>query len=99
MMHKKASDAQGVFSEVPAKRNQNLILFEKIESKLMAYESSEDDTESPEFSHYEPNVCRMMEKMGYDLTKRFSLNFGKGRRIVLQPFILKGKAPDYYHRI
>ena len=34
----------------------------------MTREDSESEDESPQFSHYEPNVLRMMENMGYDLT-------------------------------
>jgi len=40
----------------------------------------------------------MMENIGYDLMKKSDLNFGKGRRTLLQSFIPKGKAPDYYHK-
>jgi len=39
----------------------------------------------------------MMENMGYDLTSGPGLNLGKGRRTLLQSFVPKGKAPDYYH--
>ena len=52
----------------------------------------------PQFSHYEPNVLRMMENMGYDLTSDLDLNFGKGRRTLLRSFVPKGKAPYYYHQ-
>ena len=38
------------------------------------------------------------EEYGYDLTKRSGLNFGKERRTLLQSFVPKGKAPDYYHK-
>ena len=38
----------------------------------------------------------MMEKMGYDLTKRSGLNFSKGRRTLIRSFVPKEKAPDYY---
>ena len=62
----------------------------------MARESSEDNAESPQFSHNGPHARRMMEKMGYDLTKRFGLSFGKERRTLLRSFVPKGKAPDYY---
>ena len=48
--------------------------------------------------HYEPNVLRMMENMGYDLMKKSGLNFGIERRTLLRSFISKGKAPDYYHK-
>ena len=64
----------------------------------MSREDSESENESPQFSHYEPNVLRMMENMGYDLTNGPGLNFGKGRRTLPQSFVPKGKIPDYYHR-
>jgi len=32
------------------------------------------------------------------LTSGLGLNFGKGRRTLLRFFVLKGKAPDYYHQ-
>ena len=57
----------------------------------MPREDSENENESPQFSHYEPNVLRMMENMGYDLINGPGLNFGKGRRIMLRSFIQKGK--------
>jgi len=90
---------QGSFFEVPARRkDQKLILFGRVKSKSMTCEDSESKTELPQFSHYESNLFRMMENMGYDLTSGPGLNFGKGRRTLLRFFIPKGKAPDYYHR-
>jgi len=84
---------------VPARRKgQRPILFGRIKSELMSHEDSESENESPQFSHYEPNILRMMEGMGYDLTKSPGLNFGKGRRTLLRSFVPKGKIPDYYHR-
>ena len=53
---------------------------------------------NPLSSHYKSNVLRMMESMRYDLTNGPGLNFSKGRRTLLQSFVLKGKTPDYYHR-
>jgi len=38
----------------------------------------------------------MMKEMGYDLHRSEGLNFGKGRCIPLQPFVLKGKLANYY---
>jgi len=94
------SDAQESLFIVPARRKgQKLILFERIKSKLMPREDSESDNESPQFAHYEPNVFRMMENMGYDLANGPGLNFGKGTRTLLRSFIPKGKTPDYYHQI
>ena len=38
----------------------------------------------------------MMKEMGYDLRRGEGLNFGKGGRIPLQPFVMKGKPANYY---
>jgi len=98
-MYHDVGDAQESVSMVPARREgQKSILFERIKSKLIPCEDSESENESPQFSHYEPNVLRMMENMEYDLTNGPGLNFGKGRRMLLQSFIPKGKAPNYYHQ-
>jgi len=84
---------------VPARRKgQKLILFGQIKSELMSHEESESENESPQFTHYEPNILRMMESMGYDLTNGPGLNFGKGRRTLLRSFVPKGKTPDYYYQ-
>ena len=34
----------------------------------MIHEDSESEIEPSQFSHYEPNVLKLMENMGYDLT-------------------------------
>ena len=99
MVYQDVSDAQGTLLMVPARRKgQNQILFGRVESKSMTREDSESDDEYPQFSHYEPNVFKMMENMGYDLTNGPGLNFDKGRRTLLRSFVPKGKAPDYYHQ-
>jgi len=93
------SDAQGSFFEVLARRKgQKLILFRRVRSKPTTCKDSKSETKLPQFSHYESNVLRMMEIMGYDLTSGLGLNFGKGRRTLLLSFVTKGKAPDYYHQ-
>ena len=74
------------------------ILFGQIKSELMSREELESENEPPQFIHYEPNILRMMESMGYDLANGPGLNFGKGRRTLLRSFVPKGKTPDYYHR-
>ena len=58
----------------------------------MTRESSESDNESPQFAHYELNVLRMIENMGYDLTSGPDLNFRKRKRALLRSFISKGKT-------
>ena len=64
----------------------------------MPHQESESEKESPQFTHYEPNILRMMENMGYNLTNGPGLNFGKGRRTLPRSFVPKGKTPDYYHQ-
>ena len=94
MVHEKTSDAQGAFFEVLAKRKgQKSILLRRIESEPVTHESSKDDPESPQFSYYKLNACRMMENMGYDLMKRSGLNFGQIRQTLFRSFVPKGKAP------
>ena len=93
------NEAQGSLFKVPARRkSQKSILFGRIESESMTREDSESENELPQFSHYKPNVLRMIENMRYDLISGPGLNFGKGRRTLLQSFVLKGKTPDYYHQ-
>jgi len=99
MVRENISDVQGSFFEVPAKhKGQKSIFFGRIESEPVIREDSESKVEPPIFSHYEPNVLRMMENMGYDLIKKSGLNFGKGRRTLFRSFVPKGKAPNYYHK-
>jgi len=98
-VYQSVSDAQGSFFEVPARsKSQKPILFRRVESKPTISEDSKSETELLQFSHYEPNVLRIIETMGYNLTSGLGLNFGKGRRTLLRSFVPKGKAPDYYHR-
>jgi len=98
MAYQSISDEQGSFFEIPARsKGQKPILLGRVESKPIIREDSKSETELPQFSHYEPNVLRMMENMGFDLTSGLGLNFGIGRRTLLRSFILKEKAPDYYH--
>ena len=69
---------------VPARRKgQKLILFGQIKSEPIFREESESEKEPPQFAYCEPNVLRMMESMGYDLTNGPGLKFGKGRRTLL----------------
>jgi len=75
-------DAQESVFMVPARRkDQKPILLGRIKFELMSREDSESENEFPQFSHYEPNVLKMMEC--YDLTNGPALNFGKGRRTLL----------------
>ena len=40
----------------------------------------------------------MIKRMGNNLNLGDGLNFGKGLRIPLQPFVLEGKPLNYYNR-
>ena len=83
MVYQGVNEAQGSLFKVPARRKgQKPILFERVESESMTREDSESENEPPQFSHYEPNVLRMMENMGYDLTSGPGLNFGKRRTLL-----------------
>ena len=71
-----AGDAQKSIFMVPARRKgQKPIIFGRIKSEPLSREESESEKESPQFIHCEPNVLRMMESMGYDLTNGPGLNF------------------------
>jgi len=99
MTHEKASDALGAFFKVPAKYTaQKTILFGRIESESMTSESLEGDFVCPWFFHYVKKWHCTMEKIGYDLTKRYVLNFDKGRQALLWSFVLKDKTLNYYHK-
>ena len=68
----------------------------------MFHKDSESENESPQFSHYEPSVLRMMERMGYDLTNGpgwtwakkeehyFDLSFRKG-----SPWLLPSNSQGF----
>jgi len=78
MAYQGISDMQGSLFELPARcKGQRPIFFGRVESKVITREDSESENESPQFSHYEPNVLRMMENMGYDLTTGLGLNLAK----------------------
>jgi len=88
-----------ISSKVPAKyKDQKPILFRRVESEPMNHESSNDGLDSPQLFHYAQKSHWIMEIIGYDLIKRYSLNFSKGRRILLRSFVPKRKAPDYYNK-
>jgi len=74
---------KSLFKVLARCKSQKSILFERAESELIPREDSKSENESPQFSHYEPNVLRMMENIGYNLTRGPGLNFDKGRRTLL----------------
>jgi len=93
------SGVQETFFDVPTRcKGQKSIFFGRVESKPTICEDMKSETEFPRFSHYEPNVLKMMKIMGYNLARGPVLNFSRGRRTLLRSFVLKVKAPNYYHR-
>ena len=87
MVRRKVKDAHNAFFEVPAKRKgQNPILFEQIETELIACESSGGNSEPPQFFHYGQKSHHMTERMGYDFIKESGLNFGKRKQALLRSF-------------
>lgn len=92
--------AKGVVFEVPTQRlYQHTIIFGRVESRPNENPDNEiDDQVSLQFGHYEQILHRMMKKMGYELTLKKRLNFGKGRRSLLSSFVLEDKNLDYYYR-
>ena len=64
--------------------------------KEFKFVDSEEDLKPPQFFHYTQPMRRMMKRMGYDLHRGDDLNFEKGRRIHLQPLMLKEKLLNYY---
>jgi len=79
----------------PNIRDKSQSYLEKSESEPITRESSKDSFKSPQLFHYGQKLHRIMEKMGYNLTKRSGLKFGKGRRALLRSFVVKNQAPDY----
>ena len=78
MTDERKGDAHGTFFKVPARRKgQKPILFGRIEPKPVIFESSGGDSDSLQFFQYGSKSHHMMKRMGYDLTKKSDLNFGK----------------------
>ena len=90
-MYQDVSDAQGSLLMVLARHKGQRPIFFGVESKSMTREDSESDDESPQFSHYEPNVLGMIEKMGYDLTNGPGLNSAKEEEHYFDLLFRKGK--------
>jgi len=89
-------DNEGSVFIVPRKRDQSPIVFGRGRAQAPTSRESDDDLEPPQFFHYARPSHRMMRRMGYNLNRGDGLNFGKGRRIPLQPFVPEGKPHNYY---
>ena len=88
---------ESIFAIMSSKKDQSLIIFGRVYPRNFTFVDSKEDLKPPQFFHYARLVHHVM-KMGYDLCRGESLNFGKGRRISLQPFIPKEKPPNYYNQ-
>lgn len=91
----KITDLKGIVFEVsPQRLDQPLTIFGRVESLPDPYISTDnDDQASPCFKLYKPNSRQMIRKMGYDLTFKQDLNFGKGKR---NPLILVGTEREEF---
>jgi len=90
-------DNDGSVFVVPSlEKNQSPIFFGRVWHHITTSKESDKDLEPPKFFHYARSAHLMMNGLGYDLCRGESLNFGKGWRIPLQPFMPKGKPANYY---
>jgi len=64
-------------------------------NQITTSNDSDKDLEPSQFFHYARSAHCMMKEMGYDLHHGENLNFRKGRRIPLQPFVPKEKPANY----
>jgi len=89
---------ESVFIVPHFKRDQSLIVFGSGRAQALTSREPDDDLEPPQFFHYARLAHRMMKKMEYSLNCIDDLNFDKGRRIPLLPFVTEGKSSNYYDR-
>ena len=94
-MHVEDSE-RSIFVISSSKKNQSLIIVGRVQPRITISRDSDEDLETLELFHYALSVHCMMKRMGYDLCRGDGLNFGTGRRIPLQSFVLKGKPANYY---
>jgi len=85
-----------VFIVSPFKRDQSPIIFRRGQAWATTSRDSDDDLKPSMFFHYAPSAYHMMKRIGYSLNRGNGLNFEKGRRIPLQPFIPEEKPANYY---
>ena len=67
------SARDALFEALARRKSQNPILFGQIETEHATCESSEGDSESPQFFLYGQKSSYMMERMEYDFTKKSAL--------------------------
>ena len=79
-----------------SKQGQLPIIFGRTQPRGPAVADSSTDSDTPQFFHYAQSARQIMKKMGYDLKHGAGLNFGKGRRGLMQNFVPKGKPANYY---
>ena len=74
----------------PSKKNQAPIIFGRVRHLITTSNDSDEDLKPTILSLCTVSIPYMKE-IGYDMRRGEVLNFGKGRRISLQPFVSKGK--------
>jgi len=93
-MHIEENDGS-VFVVTSSKKDQSPIIFGRVRHWTTPSNNSNEDLKSPQFFYYARSAHRMMKEMG---RRGEGVNFGRGRRIPLQTFVLKGKPINYYNQ-
>ena len=86
-----------IFIVLRSQEDQLSIIFGRIHSRVSTSVVSDEDLKPPQFFHYAWSTRHMMKRMRYNLSRGEGLNFEKGRRVPLQPFILKRKVANNYN--
>ena len=87
-----------VFIVPPTKRDQSPIILGRSQTQVTTSRESVDGLEPLQFFHYARLAYSMMKIIGYSLNRGDGLNFGTGRHIPLQPFVLEENPTNYYDR-
>jgi len=86
-----------VFIVPPTKRDQSSIIFGRSQAQATTSRESDDDLEPHNsFNTRDQHTAWWKE---YSFNHGDGLNFDKGRRIPLQPFLPEGKSTNYYDRM
>src|SRR5204863_7116076 len=88
---KAIANARGTFFEVPASRpDQKPILFGRYQREDFPRHREMDDQGEPDYSWVSPKVAGIMERWVYRFEDKEGLNYGKGRRTLLEVYSARG---------